>query len=319
MDEVSVHERILSQKQQIVDLWESTGLLRGIVDNLEKEQVALALDSQRTINETHGDLKEVTEFFNEYFPYLKRVSIPIVRRVINPSSFIGFQIGSVQTMMGAEHSIAYRDLYGNIRSRAVKAKTASLQRMPSRPSSEDHNLDAEAEACAEYAEWLVNKMNVEVINDVARNAPTTSEHQWKNRDDLEAHLRMTMGRVEKQGGRQPTWILTTPQLASTLLEQDEFDIKSFHRGAMGRQKVYAHPSCQEGTILVGHKGDFYSSGYFYCPYVTLFISPVKIPGLNVREERIMSRYGKAMPFPEFYGRIQVHGYSPNNEENEEDG
>ena len=79
--------------------------------------------------------------------------------------------------MGAEHSFLYRDLYGNLRSRAITAKTATLQNIPGKP--EDSALNSEADVCATYAQWLCQKMNSEIINDIRSNAPTVSEHQWK--------------------------------------------------------------------------------------------------------------------------------------------
>ena len=127
-----------------------------------------------------------------------------------------------------------------------------------------------------------------------------------------------MGRVEKQSGRAPNWILTTPELSAVLLGQDQWEEEQpMHKGNLGNKKVFSHPSCLEGQILMGHKGDLYTSGYFYCPFVQLILLP-KVPE-SMQERRLRARYGKAMPFPEFYGRIQVHGYSPKEKEVQEDG
>ena len=322
MDEVSVHERISKQKKQIVDLWESTGMLKGIANDLEREQVALILDNQRVWNSDVNEQEMPNEFLKEYYPYLKRVSIPIARRVYDPVSFVGFSLVSVQAMMGAEHSFLYRDLYGNLRARTVRAKSAKIGHIPGRPDPEKYQvmLDGECDICTDYSANVVRRMNVEVVNDIHRNAPTVTQHGWRNRDDLEAHIRMVMGRIEKQSGRKPTWILTTPELAAELLEQEHVvDENPMYKGSLKREKVFSFPGLSEGTIILGHKGDLYTSGYFYCPFIPLFLPPSREPDPGeLVDYGIFARYGKAMPFPEFYGRIQVHGYSID-KENEENG
>lgn len=318
MDEVSAHERILKQKKQIVDLWEGTGMLKGITNDLEGEQVALVLDNQRVWNNGIDEQEIPNEFLKGYYPYLKRISVPIARRAYNPSSFIGFSLVSVQAMMGAEHSFLYRDLYGNLRARSVGAKIAKWGRIPARPDPEKYAalIDGESDVCEAYSADMVRRMNVEVVNDIHNNATTVTEHVWRNRDELEVNVRMIMGRIEKQSGRKPTWMLTTPELAAELLGQEPVaDEHPMYKGNLKREKVFSFPGLSEGTILLGHKGDLYTSGYFYCPFIPLFLPPSNEPSSDELEDYgIFARYGKAMPFPEFYGRIQVHGYSPKEKE-----
>ena len=58
-----------------------------------KEQVALALDNQRVSNETMMNETDTSDFYQEYSPFFYRISIPVIRRSLDPSSFVGFQLG----------------------------------------------------------------------------------------------------------------------------------------------------------------------------------------------------------------------------------
>jgi hypothetical protein len=320
MDEVSVFEQAQNKKKQVVNLWEKTGMLRGIDNPLEKEQVALLLDNQRIGNQAITELEIKDEFLRGYYPYFKRISLPLIRRFFNPASFIGFQIVSVQTMLAAEHSFLYRDLYGNIRSRGIQAKTRKIGHIPPQPDPGKYQnlLDGECDICEQYSQVVSGAMNREVVTDLYRYAPTSTQYGWKNRDDLESHVRMVMGRVEKQSGRSPNWILTTPELAAALLSQDKFESEQpMYKGNLGTKKVFSYVSCPKDSIIVGHKGDMYTSGYFYCPFMPLYVSdngPGVPPEGACIDYGVIARYGKAMPFPEFYGKIQVFGYSFNTQE-----
>lgn len=287
------------KKKDIVVSWEKTGLLQGIEDPIIKEQLALIFENQMRSNKILMEETNLLESAKEYVSFFCKMSIPIIRRVFDSTSFLGFHIASIQSMSDSDDLFSYRDFYGNLRARMTSSKAAILQNKIVKPEKED--TEEERKLCSDYASWLRWKINKEIFNDIHTHASSFSEHQWKERDDLEAHIRMMMGRVEKKSGRAPNWILTTPKLSSLLLGQDLTKDNIVHKGNLGNKKVFSYPDCSEGCVLIGYKGDHYASGYFYCPFIPLILT-------DVQEHKLASRYGKTMPFPELYGKIQVMGY-----------
>jgi hypothetical protein len=61
-------------------------------------------------------------------------------------------------------------------------------------------------------------------------------------------------------------------------------------------------------MLLGYKGNsFLETGYVYAPYVPLVVTPTIFqPEDFTPRKGVMTRYGKQMVRPEFYGAITVY-------------
>ena len=75
--------------------------------------------------------------------------------------------------------------------------------------------------------------------------------------------------------------------------------------------VYVDPYFLRNVILVGRKGaSFLESGYVYAPYVPLQVTPtITDPDNFVPTKAVMTRYGKKMVRPDFYGLVIIHDFA----------
>ena len=76
-----------------------------------------------------------------------------------------------------------------------------------------------------------------------------------------------------------------------------------------RYTIYKNPYMKENTILMGFKGSqFLETGAVFAPYIPLIMTPlVYDPDTFVPRKGLLTRYGKKMVRPEFYGKIYVSG------------
>jgi len=77
----------------------------------------------------------------------------------------------------------------------------------------------------------------------------------------------------------------------------------------GRLKVYKNPYMTENQILLGFRGaQFLESGAVFAPYIPLIMTPlVYDPDTYTPSKGLLTRFGKKMLRPEFYGIIKVAG------------
>ena len=320
MDEL---QKFLNRKKEIVKNWKTTGLLAGIENEFEQEQMALVLENQRIDNELEVEARDNPEDKNitGYYPQFRRISIPLVRRIYNPKTFLGFKLVSVQTMMAPEHSFYYRDKYGNLKASAVRAKTRSTAvPIPPLQGGELFTLDNEAKLVALCANELMWEMNREITGDLWANAGSKFEHTYRSREHLEDYIRIAAARVNNRCGFSPNWIVTSTDIAYSLVEKKKPEVTESVRplptyaGKLANKwDVYDNPMWPDDRILIGFKGDAYTSGYFYCPYTPVFFNPGGATDSHW-DYRIMTRYGKAMPDQMFYGKIELEDYSSSQEE-----
>ena len=75
-----------------------------------------------------------------------------------------------------------------------------------------------------------------------------------------------------------------------------------------RFTVYKDPYFPSNKILLGYKGNsFLETGYVYAPYVPLVVTPtIFAPEDFTPRKGVMTRYGKQMVRPEFYGVITCY-------------
>ena len=306
-------QQYIDRKKDIVTKWERIGLLGGITDAFEKEQMALMLENQRLCNEIPYEIHD--PFMQSYHPDFIKIAIPLVRRMFQPSSFMAYNIVSIQTLMAQEHSIFYRDKYGNLKAHAVRAKTSKLRHIP---NLESRSLDERAKLLADYAKELTSIITGEIIRDLRDNAGTRFMYEWRTRQHMEDFIRVSAASIEKKSGYYPNWLIAGPSMAYGLLEQAVPDVADKTHPLptvvgklINKMTVYSSPRVSDETIILGYRGDQYTAGYFYCPYIPVAITPsasAPSPGMHY-DYGILSRYGKSMPFPEFYGRIDVNNYS----------
>jgi len=126
-------------------------------------------------------------------------------------------------------------------------------------------------------------------------------------------------RVLKGGA---TFLVCGPEVANILEFTAGFRASVSHDDATGdvgavkvgqlnkKWDVYVDPYFLRNVILVGRKGgSFLESGYVYAPYVPLQVTPT-IFGTEdfVPRKAVMTRYGKKMVRPDFYGLVVVHDF-----------
>jgi len=116
-----------------------------------------------------------------------------------------------------------------------------------------------------------------------------------------------------------TFLVVSPEVAAILDSVNKFvtdPSKSDWKVDTGIEKagvfnkkwdVYVDPYAPTGSILLGRKGNsFFETGYCYCPYQPLILTPVVYdPKTFVPRKGIMTRYRKAMLKPEYYRQIFV--------------
>src|ERR1019366_9394016 len=78
--------------------WEKTGLLRNL-DPYPASQISIMLENQRLMKEL-APLENKTGFDNGTYDFFVKAPIPAIRRIYDPRFFIGFDIVSVQTLLG---------------------------------------------------------------------------------------------------------------------------------------------------------------------------------------------------------------------------
>ena len=115
------------------------------------------------------------------------------------------------------------------------------------------------------------------------------------------------------------FLVTSPEIANLLEFTSGFRADTTadeNRGSAGAVKVgqiskkwdvYVDPYFLRNVILVGRKGNsFLESGYVYAPYVPLQITPTIFgPDDFTPRKGVMTRYGKKMVRPDYYGLVIV--------------
>ncbi len=324
-----------ADRKVLTERWGSTGLLKGITSDFEKEQMAVLLQNQLLDNEQFGEQRNECGDSNARGKYSQfmRLSIPITRRVYNSNALLAFKIASVQAIQHLEDNFYYRDGYGNLKPRSVAARTRKLKERPMtteelRGKFEEngypldakfeeqgdpaYNLDVEAQITAEVCQRIANEINNEVVGDIKTNAGIKHVHTWKSVDDLKACVGFVASQIFRKSTKQANWIVTSAEMATELMgEKQEIDgeLPKYVGKLTERYNVYTHWKMNPNELMMGHKGDDYTAGYFYCPLTPIFWNPSNVEIDGHWDYNYMARYGKAMPFPDFYGNVTVTGYS----------
>lgn len=174
-------------------------------------------------------------------------------------------------------------------------------------------LDNEFSLLDHISNEIVNELTREVLTDLRNNAISV-EKEWKNPANLADSIFYQCESITRRIGRPANWIVTSPQMTIELVRSGEFNPlegvagsakKIQHVGSLGKIKVYVDPRFPTQEVLLGYKGDQYSSSYFYCPYIP-FMERLAAPDLE--RYRLYTRYGKRLMSSDYYARIVVQDY-----------
>lgn len=207
-----------------------------------------------------------------------------------------------------------------------------------------HNMDPEQELTEVLSEHVGLEIDREILGDLVR-GQTGGVKFWSRRvgqylDDTGAVISNTVfydnvsnwyeTLIEKindvsalihrktlRGGAN--FLVCAPQVAnileftagfkaSVVADEDKGTAGVVNVGSISKKfEVYVQPDFIESIILVGRKGkSFLESGYVYCPYVPLQVTPTLYGTEDFAPRKAVStRYAKKMVRPDMYGLVWV--------------
>lgn len=210
-----------------------------------------------------------------------------------------------------------------------------------------HSIDADAELTSMLSEYISMEIDLEILDMLIQNALTEDYWTLRVGHDFDAlqgrFIKNTDGsfytkrewyatlgiKVQKVSNRilQKTmkgganFMVVSPDVA-TILEsipgyavdtngdQMQFAMGVSKVGSFAnRFSVYKNPYMNENVILLGFRGkNFFETGAVYAPYIPLISTPIIYDPENLTPRKgVMTRYGKKIVRPEFYGRIVIEG------------
>jgi hypothetical protein len=333
-------ERLQKECDTLATRWERTGMLK-MLSGHAKNVMAVLLENQRLINESSTDSGDMAQF--------KRISIPLVRRVFDPRSFVAWDMVSVQVLLGPAGIVVLNRPHEKY-AEDICAFTKKLKLVfptpiglflesDEVPSSIDirkpHSLDEEAEATAVISVEICEEFCREIINDLRNNVGTLTATEWRTAEELWTNLEELTATVEQKCGGCPNWILCHPDVAKVLKEGNVFHerddifalpMKVKRTGTLERNgkkvKVIEDEHFPRHEILTGYKGEGDVAGYAYVPYVPFTRTPVVLdPDTFTPRVGLITRYGKklAKEGASFYGRLVINNFpEPEPEKQEEE-
>lgn len=306
--------------------WVGTGLLTGVDSPYVSRQLAALLENQVLFNTklnveniTAGDPADAQYIMDPeaFLAHFKRISIPAIRRVFDPNSFVGYDLVSVQVMREATESIYFTNDYDRQVAETISAKTRKMRtniNQALQPSQMWSDVNEEADVVANFSQDIQNEINREIVSDLLNNSATKAQKEWDGPDNLLEWvdaLSSTIG--AKTGGRDGTWVVASSDVIDALEETEALNIgtrlsaKDEYSVRIGRVGTLAKPNGgnwdlfemhhPKSKVLVGHKneGNHYASGYFYSPYAPLACRPAwGLPDGAHSHGSTFSRYGKKM-------------------------
>lgn len=328
------------ETKEQVSRWDRTGMLKGIEDEYAQGQMALLLENQRLINEISTDSGDMAQF--------KRISIPLVRRVFDPTYCLIWHLASLQTMLGPTAFAFFNRPDGEIFEETV-AHTKRIKSLWGYPAQdnirEQHNLDKEAAMTALLSAMICDEFNKEVIEDLRNNVGIHCEMQWQGPKALWDALNGLFYRFEHETasnkkvpfGKKPNWIVTSVGLAAELKKEAEFTprleaekpiervlrngerissdwwdkLNCLYTGTFKEIKLIECKNLLPNDVLVGYKEGPLGSGYAWLPYVPFTQTPVVLDPETFSPRRgILTRYGKRLSVngSQFYARLTVKGH-----------
>lgn len=220
----------------------------------------------------------------------------------------------------------------------IVAKTRKMKANWSWEASQDlrsqHSVDAEQEMTNILAQEINLEIDREIITNLRAGVGTIAMWDYASAlgDTIKEKYESLYVKVVEvsnvimkktlRGGAN--WLVVSPEIASVFetatagfAPAPTADFESAlgiqYVGTINnRWKVYKDPLFPNDQILLGFKGDsLLDSGFFYCPYVPLQMTPTVLdPDTLCPTKGIMTRYGTKMlrEGQKYYALIQIHGF-----------
>lgn len=303
--------------------WVSIGLLDNVESPYVIRQMATLLENQRLFNQNYSAEQvqlpkdsTMSMDIDKWVAQFKRISIPAVRRIFAPEGFVGYDLVSVQTMLGPSDDIYFTNSYDRQIAETISAKTSKLRTRwddyvgeiyTERTASQQ--LDHETEVVAKFSKSVQNEINHEIVRDLRANAGKNFKESWQGPEKvLEWIDSLSSYIATKTGGREGTWLVMGSNVVDALSELDEITLESRSvDGNIQRVGKLAKPNgsywdlfemnlYHPNQVLIGHKnpGNHYASGYFYAPYAPLSCVPSWWNENTHGHGYTLLRYGKKM-------------------------
>lgn len=213
-----------------------------------------------------------------------------------------------------------------ILSESVTARTRKLKTKWSNEAEQDmkiiHNIDAEKELIALLSNEIALEIDREILRDLLMQSFLKEVYNFKSISQQFDYMNPSKGiadRIVQLANKiykytklgVGNWIVTSPEVAAKLetiqgfepanmdgtdnTTNEQFGI-SFCGKLNKRISVYKDAIFPASKVLLGYKGEnFMQSGYFYCPYVPVQMTPTIIdPEDFTPRKGLMTRYGKIL-------------------------
>lgn len=326
--------------------WERTGMLGGLND-YHKAHMAVWLENQRLWNVQQYDNLKKDLFKKWRKDLFKRLSIAIIRKAYDSKTFVPYDLVSIQSMGAPVDSMHYRDEYNNLKSKESVCKTRNLKtyipivkllreyddgdedRFKSwsrtnatwvvsgeyvgRFNRHTHILQQEAELVTYLADRYAQEVTHEILYDLRGNVKSYHYH-WKTSEYLVEYIKITAHKILRERGHPANWMIVSPQMALEIIQSSECVVEDrsytpnvYKMGYLRNIAIYVDSKSPVDKILLGYKGDYYDSGYFYLPY---FISEISSPVVfdDIETYKMCSRYSKRLENSNYYALIVVDNY-----------
>jgi hypothetical protein len=287
------HTQFKSEASQALRKWGEVADLYSIADEHERLTIAGLIENQST-------LCQITENDPRYRFTHHMFNNPecVVKRMYSSENFIGFDIVSVQMMLGPCMNVI-STAFGDLRTEPSTAKSRKLKACPWTEGREDSLNFTVDEITMEY--------NREIICDIKNNCGVVAETKLEK-----LHLRIedVADRIETKTQR-PNWIICGTDILEFLTGEKlsgDSCMKIF-KSEWYNYKLFVDPLFVKNTLVLGYKGkSSYGSPYIYCPYLPYTPTPVIFdPDSFCARLGIIARYAKKlfMGGKDFYGKITI--------------
>ena len=248
-----IAQLIPAEQKKIFAKWKGTGLLKG-ADDWEALQLSSILENQHLLNQMMSNITKWSPTVHQLF---KRISIPIIRRVFDPISFVPYQMVSIQCMAGPKGMAYYLDRYGVFKHTQVIANTRLMRtKMPLfvhnyKEPEEDTDikpwwpdesenlfltqtypelfenrsqtmLDNETELIISVGVAMQQEIIREIITDLRNITELHLTHTWKSPQKLADFIRVASSELGREVGGEANWLVVSKEIGEELSTLPDF-------------------------------------------------------------------------------------------------
>ncbi len=292
---------------ELVPKWRDAGFLEGLRDDYQAEQMALILENQSLYN----DIMRPQDLEN------RDLMISLVHKIFK--DFIGFDIISVQTMLGPSGRCYYVKFAENeqrLVSESVDAVTKKFKCV--------HRDGEYSKLTEENVPKLAKLFREEILRGI-----------FKDLDSVVATVSINPGNIpswEKLYGKigeiftiihrkssiNPiwaplNWIVTSLEVADQIFSANKYgcDIQEVDKDSIcyyakiGDWKLFIDPLYPKNEMLLGYYSHF-CTGYVYSPYVPIAITPTIFDPNFCPRQGYLTRFGKRLTYGGggYYARLK---------------